>query len=77
MNPLVMPLASVIAGLVLHAMTVAELWVRLRLRERQLRAAQSRIGALARSLPAGCSLTEVRADGSELHLAVGARGPVE
>lgn len=76
-DPLVMSLASVFAGLVLRVMAIAELWIRLRWRERQLRTGQAYVSGLARSMPDGCSLSEVRADGSELHLAVSARGRAE
>ena len=51
-----------------RAIAVAELLVRLRWQERQRRADRSCLTELARALPRGCRLDELRADGSELHL---------
>lgn len=70
MDPLVMPALTVLAGLFIRGIAIVELLVRLRWRERQQRAHHSYVHALARALPVGCRLDEVRADGSELHLVI-------
>ena len=57
-------------GVVLRGIAAVELMTRLRCQERQQRARFCYILALARTLPRGCRLDEVRADGSELHLVV-------
>lgn len=76
MDPLIVPVLTAVAGLTVHGIALAGLLVRLRWRERQLRADRASLTGLALALPAGFRLDELRADGSELHL-VTVPGPAE
>jgi hypothetical protein len=64
MDPVIVSALTAPASLAMRGITVVELLVRLRWQERQ------RHAQLARALPRGCRLDEVRADGSELHLVI-------
>lgn len=70
MDPVIVSVLTVLAGLAVRGIAVAELFVRLRWQERQQHAHRAYLAALARTLPRGCRLDEVRADGSELHLVI-------
>lgn len=70
MDPVIVSLLTVVAGLAMRGIAVVELFVRLRWQERQQRAHRAYLAALARTLPLGCRLDEVRADGGELHLVI-------
>jgi hypothetical protein len=70
MNPVIMWALAAFAGLAVRGIAIAELFMRLRWRGRQQRAHRAYLMALARTLPRGCWLNEVRADGSELHLVI-------
>lgn len=70
MDPLVVPVLAAFAGMAMRGIAFAELLVRLRWQERQQRAHRSYVTALARRLPPGSRLNEVRADGSELYLVI-------
>jgi hypothetical protein len=71
MNPVIVPVLTALAALGVHGIAIAELYVRLWWRERQQHARRSYVTALACTLPRGCRLDEVQADGSELHLVIG------
>jgi hypothetical protein len=64
MDPVIVPALTVLAGVGVRAIAYAELLARLRWQERQ----QRTLTELARTLPPGCQLNEVGADGSRLHL---------
>jgi hypothetical protein len=68
MNPVTVPALTVLAGVAVRAIAYAELLARLRWQERQQRASHRALTELARELPPGCQLDELRADGSRLHL---------
>jgi len=70
MDPIIVPVLTALAGLAMRGIAVAELLVRLRWQDRQQHAHRSYLTALARTLPRGCRLDEIRADGSELHLVI-------
>ena len=70
MNPIIVPVLAALAGLAMRGIAIAELFVRLRWQERQQHAHRSYLITLARTLPRGCRLNEVRPDGSELHLMI-------
>jgi hypothetical protein len=69
MDPVIVSVLTVLASLAVRGIAVAELFMRLRWQERQQHAHSSYLTALSRTLPPGCRLDEIRADGSELHLA--------
>jgi hypothetical protein len=68
MDPVIVPVLTVLAGLAVRGMAVAELLVLLWWRERQERAHRSYLTALVRGLPGGSRVDEVRPGGGELHL---------
>jgi hypothetical protein len=70
MDPLIVPVLAALVGMAMRGIAIAELLVWLRWQERQQRAHRSYVTALARALPRGCRLNEVRADGSQLHLVI-------
>ena len=70
MSPVFVPVLAALVGLAIRGVVIAELLVRLRWQERQQRAHQAYLVALARTLPSGCRLDEVRADGSDLRLVI-------
>jgi hypothetical protein len=68
MDPIIVPVLTVLVGAIMRVIAFAELLTRLRWQERQHCADRSSLAELARMLPPGCQLDEMRADGSELHL---------
>ena len=70
MDPIIVPVLTALIGVAMRAIAVAELLARLRSQERRWRADRSCLTELARALPRGCRLDELRADGSELHLVI-------
>jgi hypothetical protein len=68
MDPIIVPVLTALVGLAMRWIAFAELFVRLRWQERQLRADRASLTGLALALPPGFRLDELRADGSELHL---------
>jgi hypothetical protein len=70
MDPVIVPVMTALAALAMRGIAIAELLVQLRWQERRQQAHHSYITALARTLPCGYRLDEVRADGSELHLVI-------
>jgi hypothetical protein len=68
MDPVTMPALTVLAGLAMRAIAYAELLARLRWQERRQRACHRALAELARALPPGCQIDELRTDGSRLHL---------
>jgi hypothetical protein len=70
MDPIVIPVLATLASLAVRGIALAGLLAQLRWRERQQREHGAYIAALARALPRGCQLDEVRADGSTLHLVI-------
>lgn len=70
MDPVIVPVLTVLVGLAVRGIATAELLVRLRWLERQQHAHRSYLTRLARTLPRGSRLDEVQADGSELHLVI-------
>jgi hypothetical protein len=78
MDPLIVPVLTALIGVAMRGIAVAELLARLWWQERQRRADRSYLMELARALPRGCRVDELRADGSELHLVIAsAAGPAE
>lgn len=74
MDPVIVPVLTVLAGVAVRAIAYAELLARLWWQERQLRT----LTELARALPPGCRLHELGADGSRLHLETAqTAGPTE
>jgi hypothetical protein len=74
MDPIIVPAPTAFIGVMMRAIAFVELLTWRRWQERQYRADRSSLTELARVLPLGCQLDELRADGSELHL-VTARPP--
>jgi hypothetical protein len=72
MDPVIVSVLTALVGLALRGITLMELFMRLRCQERMQRAHRPYLTALARTLPYGCRLDEVRADGSELHMVIAA-----
>lgn len=70
MDPIIVPVLTVLVGLAIRGIAAAELLARLRWQERQRRADRFSLTQLARTLPRGSQLDELRADGSELHLVI-------
>jgi Tfp pilus assembly protein PilN len=70
MYPVIVSVLAALAGLAAQGFALAGLVARLRWRERQQREHRAYLTALARELPRGCQLDEVRADGSTLHLVI-------
>jgi hypothetical protein len=70
MDPIIVPVLTALVGLAIRGIATAELLARLWWQERQRRADRSCLMQLARELPRGCGLDELRADGSELHLVI-------
>jgi hypothetical protein len=70
MDPVTVPTLTALAGVAIRAISYAELLARLRWQERRQRASHRALAELARELPPGSQLDEVRADGSKLHLQV-------
>lgn len=68
MNPFLVPVLTALTGAAVRGIAAAELLARLRWQERLRSADRSCLCELARALPRGCRLDELRADGSELHL---------
>ena len=68
MDPVTVPALTALAGVAIRAITYAELLARLRWQERRQRASHLALTELARELPPGSRLNELRADGSRLHL---------
>lgn len=68
MDLITVPVLTALAGLAIRAISSAELLARLRWQERRQRASHRALTELARELPPGCQLDELRADGSRLHL---------
>ena len=68
MDPIIVPALTALIGLTMRAITFAELLARLRWQERQHGADRSSLTELAHTLPPGCRLDELRADGTELRL---------
>jgi len=59
---------TVLAGVAIRVIAYAELRARLRWQERRQRASHRALTELARELPPGSQLDELRTDGSRLHL---------
>ena len=70
MDLVIVPVLTALTGLALRGIAIAELLVRLRWQDRQQQAHRCYLMALARTLPRGCRLDEIWADGSELHLVI-------
>jgi hypothetical protein len=70
MDPVIVSVLAALAGLAVRGIALAELHARLRWQERQQREHRAYLTALALSLPRGCQLDEVGADGSKLHLVI-------
>lgn len=68
MDPVTVPALTALAGVAIRAITYAELLARLRWQERRQRASHRVLTELARGLPPGFQLDELRADGSRLRL---------
>lgn len=68
MDPVTVPVLTALAGVAVRAISYAELLARLRWQERRQRASHRALTELARELPPGCQLDELRADGSRMHL---------
>jgi Tfp pilus assembly protein PilN len=68
MSTVMVPALTGLAGVAIRAIAYAELLARLRWQERRQRASHRAVAELARELPPGCRLDELRADGSKLHL---------
>lgn len=68
MNPIIVPVLTVLIGLAVRLIAFAEMLAQLRWQERQLRADRASLTGLALAVPPGFRLDELRADGSELHL---------
>jgi len=68
MDPVTVSALTVLAGVAVRVIAYAELLARLRWEERRQRASHRALAELARELPPGCQLDELRADGSALHL---------
>ena len=68
MDPVTVPAMTALAGVAIRAITYAELLARLRWQERRQRASHLALTEIARELPPGSQLDELRADGSRLHL---------
>jgi Tfp pilus assembly protein PilN len=68
MDPVTVPALTVLVGVAIRAITYAELRARLRWQERRQRASHRALTELARDLPPGFQLDELRADGSRLRL---------
>ena len=77
MDPIIVPVLTLLAGLVVRVIALMGLLARLRWQERQLRADRASLTALALVLPLGARLEELRADGSELHLVTAMLEPAE
>lgn len=70
MDPITVPVLTALIGVTMRGIAAAVEIARLRWQERQRRADRSCLTELARALPHGCRLDELRADGSELHLVI-------
>jgi len=70
MGLLIVPALTALTSLVLRCIAAVELIARLRCQEQQQRAHICYVATLARTLPRGCRLDEIGADGSELHLVI-------
>jgi hypothetical protein len=68
MDPVTASALTALAGVVIRAITYAELLARLRWQERRQCASHRALTELVRELPPGSQLDELRADGSRLHL---------
>jgi Tfp pilus assembly protein PilN len=77
MHPVIVPALAALIGVAMRAIAFAELLARLRWQERQQRADRASLAELARMLPPGYRLDELRADGSELHLTARRPEPAE
>jgi hypothetical protein len=78
MGPVTVPMLTAVAGVAIRAISYAELLARLRWQDRRQRASHRTLADLARELPPGSQLDELRADGSRLHLQTArAASPVE
>jgi hypothetical protein len=69
MDQILVPVLTTLVGLVVNGLAFAGLLARLRWQERQLRADRASLVGLVAALPPGFRIDELRADGSELHLA--------
>jgi Tfp pilus assembly protein PilN len=70
MDPVIVSVITALVGLAMRGIAIAELIVRVRWQERQHHAHSAYLTGLARTLPRGCRLDEVQADGSELHMLI-------
>jgi hypothetical protein len=70
MDVAIVPALTALTVLVLRVIAIAELFVRLRWQLRLQREHRYCLVALARTLPRGSRLDEIRPDGSELHLVI-------
>lgn len=70
MDVAIVPVLTVLTGLVLRVIAFTELFVRLRWQVRQQQAHHCYLVALAKTLPPGSRLDEIRPDGGELHLMI-------
>jgi hypothetical protein len=78
MDPVTAPTLTALAGVAIRAITYAESLARLRWQERRQRASHRALTELARELPSGSQLDELRTDGSRLHLQTArTAGPAE
>jgi Tfp pilus assembly protein PilN len=68
MDPILVSALTALFGVAVRAIAFAELLARLRWEERQRRADRFTLVELARTLPPGLRLEELRADGSTLQL---------
>ena len=70
MDAAFIPVLTLLTGLALRGMALAALFLRLRWEVRQQQLHCRYLVALARTLPRGSWLDEIRPDGSELHLVI-------
>jgi hypothetical protein len=70
MDPVTGSVLTALVGLGVHVVATVRQELRLRWQARQEHAHRQYLTALARSLPRGCRLDEVRGDGSEVHLVI-------
>jgi hypothetical protein len=70
MDPVIVSVLTAVVGLAMRGIAIVDLLMRLRWQQRQQHSHLVYLTTLARTLPRGCRLDEVRADGSELHLMI-------
>lgn len=74
MDPVTGSVVTALVGLGVHVVAVVRQEVGLRWQARQEKERRHQLALLARVLPPGCRLVEVRGDGSEVQLVIGRDG---